>query len=146
MVKNPSANAGDLREAGSIPGLGRSSGEGHGNPLQGVFLPGESHGQRRLASYSPWVRKQLNTTKASNLARTHACVYHVTSPELLALERVQRQGKLRAQLPEAKYVHVTSICIISLCIMNLEECSTMQHVPNSFNHLKSRSTGVVVSH
>ena len=30
-VKNPSANAGD---AGSIPGLGRSPGEGHGNPLQ----------------------------------------------------------------------------------------------------------------
>ena len=30
-VKNPPANAGDL---GSIPGLGRSPGEGHGNPLQ----------------------------------------------------------------------------------------------------------------
>ena len=71
VVKNPSANAGDLRDAGSIPGLGRSPGEGHGNPLQGVFLSGESHGQRRLASYSPWVCKQLNTTKASNLARTH---------------------------------------------------------------------------
>ena len=28
------ANAGDIRDAGSIPGLGRSSGEGHGNPLQ----------------------------------------------------------------------------------------------------------------
>ena len=34
MVKNPPANAGDVREAGSIPGLGRSSGEGNGNPLQ----------------------------------------------------------------------------------------------------------------
>ena len=31
MVKNPPANAGDM---GSIPGLGRSSGEGNGNPLQ----------------------------------------------------------------------------------------------------------------
>jgi len=28
------ANAGDIRAAGSIPGLGRSPGEGHGNPLQ----------------------------------------------------------------------------------------------------------------
>ena len=31
MVKNPTANAGDV---GSIPGLGRSPGEGNGNPLQ----------------------------------------------------------------------------------------------------------------
>ena len=31
MVKNPSANAEDV---GSIPGSGRSSGEGNGNPLQ----------------------------------------------------------------------------------------------------------------
>ena len=34
MVKNPPANAGGIREAGSIPGWGRSSGEGNGNPLQ----------------------------------------------------------------------------------------------------------------
>ena len=33
MVKNP-ANAGDARDAGSIPESGRSPGEGHGNPLQ----------------------------------------------------------------------------------------------------------------
>ena len=34
MVKNPLANAGGLRDKGSIPGLGRSPGESHGNPLQ----------------------------------------------------------------------------------------------------------------
>ena len=34
MVKNPPANAGDIREEGSIPGLGRCPGEGHGNTLQ----------------------------------------------------------------------------------------------------------------
>ena len=43
-------NAGD---PGSIPGLGRSPGEGNGNPTP-VFLPGEFHGQRSLAGYSPW--------------------------------------------------------------------------------------------
>jgi len=35
------------------PGLGRSPGEGNGNPVTPVSLPGESHGQRRLAGYSP---------------------------------------------------------------------------------------------
>ena len=34
VVKNLPANAGDVRDAGSIPGLGRSPGGGHGNPLQ----------------------------------------------------------------------------------------------------------------
>ena len=34
MVKNPPANAGDVGDAVSLPGLGRSSGGGHGDPLQ----------------------------------------------------------------------------------------------------------------
>ena len=44
--KASARNAGD---PGSIPGLGRSPGEGHGNPTP-VFLPGEFHGQRGLAA------------------------------------------------------------------------------------------------
>ena len=34
VVKNPPASAGDVRDLGLIPGLGRSPGEGNGNPLQ----------------------------------------------------------------------------------------------------------------
>ena len=34
VVKNQPASAGDIRDVGSIPGLGRSPGAGHGNPLQ----------------------------------------------------------------------------------------------------------------
>ena len=34
MVKNPPVSAGDIRDAGLIPGSGRSPGGGHGNPLQ----------------------------------------------------------------------------------------------------------------
>ena len=34
MVENLPANAGDSRDSGSTPGLGRSPGEGNGNPLQ----------------------------------------------------------------------------------------------------------------
>ena len=54
-------NAGDL---GSIPGLGRSPGEGHGNPPP-VFLPGKSHGRRNLVGYSPRGCKELDTTDFS---------------------------------------------------------------------------------
>ena len=38
VVKNLPANAGDIRDTGSIPRLGISPGGGHGNPLQYSFL------------------------------------------------------------------------------------------------------------
>ena len=38
VVKNLPANAGDIRDVGSIPGSGRSPGEEHGNPLQYACL------------------------------------------------------------------------------------------------------------
>ena len=38
MVKNPPANAGDIRDVGSITGSGRSPGGGHGKPLQDSCL------------------------------------------------------------------------------------------------------------
>ena len=53
--KESACQAGD---SSSIPGLGRSPGEGKWQ-LTLVFLPGESHGQRSLAGYSPWGRRWL---------------------------------------------------------------------------------------
>ena len=47
VVKNLLASAGDVRDAGSIPGLGRSSRGGHGNQLQYSYQENH-HGQRRL--------------------------------------------------------------------------------------------------
>ena len=52
----------ETREMGSVPGSGRSPGAGHPTP---VFLPGESHGQRSLAGYSPWGHTELDTTEAT---------------------------------------------------------------------------------
>ena len=58
--KESTCNEGDLS---SIPRLGRPPGEGNDNPLQPVFLPGESNGQRSLAGYSPWGCKESDTTE-----------------------------------------------------------------------------------
>ena len=55
--KDSAYNAGD---PGSIPGSGRSPGEGSGNP---VLLPGKSHGQRSLVGYSPWGHKELDMSE-----------------------------------------------------------------------------------
>ena len=54
MVKNLPASAGEARDVSSVPGLGRSSRVGNGNPLQYSCL-----GQRSLAGYSPWGHKRV---------------------------------------------------------------------------------------
>ena len=58
VVKNPLANAGDLREAGPTPGLGRSPGGGHGNPPQYSCL-------ENPLGYSPEGRTESDMTEAA---------------------------------------------------------------------------------
>ena len=67
MGKESACKAGDTGDAGSIPGLGRSPGEGQGIL---IFLPGESHGQRSLSGCSPWGRKGLDTAEVTEHARS----------------------------------------------------------------------------
>ena len=64
VVKNPPANEQDIREAGLIPGWGRSPGGGHGNPLQYSCLE-NPHGQRSLVGYSPWGCKESYMTEVT---------------------------------------------------------------------------------
>ena len=68
VVKNPPANAGDTGDTGSIPGSGRSSAGGHGNPLQYSCLKNSSDRGSWWASTR--VRKESVTTE-------HACTYHI---------------------------------------------------------------------
>ena len=58
VSKESAHNAGD---PGSIPGTGRSPGEGNDNPLQYSCL-GNSNRQGNLAGYSPWGHKELDMT------------------------------------------------------------------------------------
>ena len=69
VVKNLPAKAGDAGDLGSIPGLGRSPGEGNGNPLQ-FFCLGNSHGRRSLLDYSPWGYKESDRTERLS---SHTC-------------------------------------------------------------------------
>ena len=65
VVKNPSANAGDKRNAGSIPELGRSPGEGNGNPLQYSCLENSTDREAWWAIQS-WGLKESDTTEQLN--------------------------------------------------------------------------------
>ena len=64
VVKNPPANAENVRDAGSIPGVGKIPWRRAWQSAL-VFLPGESHGQRSLEGYSPWGCKELDRTEAT---------------------------------------------------------------------------------
>ena len=81
MVKNLPANAGDIRDAGSIPGLGRSLGVGNGTPLQYSCLEnfmdrgawqGTIHG---VAKNWTWL-KQLSTHSFTLIADVKLCANH----------------------------------------------------------------------
>ena len=61
VVKNLPANAGDIRDTGSIPGLGRCPGGGHDNPFQYSCLE-NPYGQRSLVGYSPRGSRESDTT------------------------------------------------------------------------------------
>ena len=58
IMQGTVCSAGDIRDVGSISGLGRSPGKGNGNPLQYAFFHGKSHGQRSLVDYSPLGHKE----------------------------------------------------------------------------------------
>ena len=64
MVKDPLANAGDVRDMGLISGSGRSPWRRAWQPTP-VFLPREFHGQRSLVVYSPGGLKELGTIEAT---------------------------------------------------------------------------------
>ena len=70
-VKNLSANEGDIRDAGLVPGSGRSPWRRKWQPTP-VFLPGKCHGHRRLAGYSLQGHKELYMTEATQHAHTHS--------------------------------------------------------------------------
>ena len=61
--KDSTSKAGDVRDSGLIPGLARSHGKRHENPLQYSCL--ENPLDRSLVGYSPWGLKELGMTKVT---------------------------------------------------------------------------------
>ena len=74
VVKNTLANAGDMRHAGSIPGLGRSPGGGHGNRLKHSCLENPMERGAWLATVQG-VAKNSDTTKATQHSTAHVSLH-----------------------------------------------------------------------
>ena len=85
----------------STPELGRSPGEGNGNPPTPVFSPGEVHGQRSLEGYSPGGRKESDTTEQLN-NKKHSGSLEMRAPSTL----------------ETSFIYCdlsTGFCLLCLC-------------------------------
>ena len=84
VVKNPPANAGDMRDVGSIPGSGRSSGEGHDNPLQYSCLKiiwTEEPGRLQFMGSQSWNHKWLSMhTHGTWVESKIYCEIYIISP------------------------------------------------------------------
>ena len=93
VVKNPPTNAGDIREAGSIPGLGRSPGGGNVNPLQ--YLPRESHEHRSLAGYGPYGHKECTRCHTQAQLKPRG---KMNSPRTQTINKWWSQGRNPSQL------------------------------------------------
>ena len=87
VVKNPPANAGDIRDQTSIPGSGRSPGEGNGNPLQYSCLENPMAQSSLVATVHGLERSWTWLKHLSMHTHTHSSFYlliHLFCPSLLS--------------------------------------------------------------
>ena len=140
VVKNPPANARDIRDAGSIPGFGRTPGLEWRRKRQptSVFFPGKFHGQRSLMGYSPWGCKELDMTEEQS-THTHMCSYKWIKPQMTntskkhwqALFTIAKRWKqstcssMDELINKTWYVHTVEQCVHA-CVL-----SCVHHVPLS---------------
>ena len=98
VVKNPPANAGDIRDVGSIPGLGRSPRERHGNPLQysclenpmdrGAWWLIVHKAQRVRYAWNSWAYMHAHTplSPSSPLPLTQPCPLSTSCTRAVAID------------------------------------------------------------
>ena len=78
MVKNLPDNTGGIRDAGSIPGSGRSPGGGHSNLLQYSCL--ENPMDRGAWHASPWHPRESDMTECTNIRITKIKILKISNP------------------------------------------------------------------
>ena len=114
VVKNPPANAGNVRDVGSISRSGRSPGGGNGSPLQ--YSHRKFHGQGHLAGYSPWSCKESDMTEHAHASHTHTHTHtqshtHTRAhayAHLLKIQNLNLMSKHQANLNSRTFFKMSS--------------------------------------
>ena len=113
VVKNPPANGRDIRDTGSIPGLGRSPGGGHGNTRQYSCLE-NPHGQRSLADYSPYGEAKSWTQLKRLSTQTHTMSWRngLLSPHRLSFNTWPSNSLIRKMLLNFSWVKCLRVLLL----------------------------------
>ena len=124
---NPPASAGDVRDMGLIPGLGRSPGGGHGNPLQYSCL-------KNLMDRGSWwatVHRVARSWTQLKWLSTHARTFMPQNPDNLSCEALSYPPtpSKRANLPLLCYFWTFKRYIHSLNVILVDVPSPLRKVP-----------------
>ena len=108
VVKNPPVSAGSIRDSGSIPGLGRSPGGRHGNPLQYSCL---ENPMERGAWWATVHRLTKSRTQLHIHSRKHHSFYGVSSTEtaMRSQSLLYPQHLQRGLVPGRSFINVFGI-------------------------------------
>ena len=137
VVKNLPASAGDVRDAGWIPGLGRFPCRRKWQPTP-VFLHGESHGERSLAGYSPYVCKELDITEVTQ--HTHACVnYLVLIIQYIFHSCGNTSLPIQENLIHANIIQMKQVKFFSNCVTAKKTKTSFIHTLFLKNNMKAES-------
>ena len=124
--KETACNIGDL---GLIPGLGRSPGGGHSNPLQYSCLE-NPHGQRCLAGYSAWGCKELDTTErlGTEASRWEMVGHLLCGGKAIYKERIRltHRKRQRPGMERLDWWCSHPACLLTFCMI---ECSALPWIP-----------------
>ena len=127
-----------LREVGLIPGLGRSPGGGHSNPVQYSCLE-NPHGQKNLVGYSLWDTKESDTTEATQ--HTYTTIYLLTTQSISQCSKlVMDTGTIMMQIKNLGF-HRRKICIESSPPSSPGSYSTISHASLNFRKPVLRQHG-----
>ena len=127
-----------LREVGLIPGLGRSPGGGHSNPVQYSCLE-NPHGQKSLVGYSLWDTKESDTTEATQ--HTYTTIYLLTTQSISQCSKlVMDTGTIVMQIKNLGF-HRRKICIESSPSSSPGSYSTISHASLNFRKPVLRQHG-----
>ena len=133
MVKNPPANAGDIRDMGSIPGLERSPGGRHGTLLQYSCLENPMDRGAWWATVHGISKSQAQLKRLSTHTHNDSCIFHYSCIQCLVLwpnlgTREMEMNSHMLDLSSSSHIHT---CALSL---SLSHTHTHTHI-HTHTHL-----------
>ena len=136
VVKNPPANAGDIRGVGSIPGLGRPPGGGHGNPLQYSCLENPMDREDWWATIQGVAKSRSRLKWLSKHTCIMTCIHHYN---LVQKIHCPKDPCALSSLPcPSPWQPLIFHCLHCSCLSRMLESYSLFKLPSSLGNMHKR--------